>query len=598
MNEAASKEKEVQKEVNQFIASDKSVPSGYERPVIAQPATESVANPQAPIAIDTSGTAEVNAGVDQKIQVLGTSSETTSTSVDKLKGSTEGLSTSIDGLSRKMNAVPSPTTTTEMMTGGKVKKYANGGMVTGPGGIDNVPAMLTAGEYVIPKDVVSEFNKGGKATWQDRLKAGAQGVMNTAASAYGSHAASRSAQKPQEAGPPVFDEKQLQSLDLGFDVSLNANDKMVSSRLAESNAGLQEYEQHLLDLHEYNVGKKNQKFEKRMGTFNQIMGMVGGYVTSGLVSMGTTLASPLIAKGKEKLGGLFKSKEEKMLDQAKKDVTSKAVSDEVNSFIGDLYGDGKNKNQISQSRRAKKHTVQSGIDLTNANILAGHNRYSANKTGIDHANRRKLRGYNKGGSVVPAMLTAGESLIPSSVAKKIGYSNLEQLNTSGDVPIVRGQSGIDKVGPVGLNEGDFVIKKSSTDKLMKRNPNLFKMAVQNPDGFRKNVNNYYQGGVVSNNRLPSVSGQSQMTPQVPQVQAPQMAPLPEPSGQSGQQSSSASNVTNNISVNVSIDESGKETSTETGGAKGGSNEKDLSKKIKAAVLDVIRQEKRVGGELS
>ena len=555
------------------------------------------------------------------LQTADTNNQTLNTELAKMVTEVNSIKVEISKIPTALSTIkiPSPTTTTEMMTGGKVKKYANGGMVTGPGGVDNVPAMLTAGEYVIPKDVVSEFNKGGKATWQERLEAGAQGVMNTAASSYGSYAASRSAEKPQEAGPPVFDEKQLKSLDLGFDVSLNANDKMVSSRLAESNAGLQEYEQHFLDLHEYNVGKKNQKFEKNMGNFNQIMGMVGGYVTSGLVSMGTTLGSAAISKGKEKLGGLFKSKEEKMLDQAKKDVTSKAVSDEVNSFIGDLYGDGKNKNQISQNRRAKKHTVQSGIDLTNANTLAGHNRYSAkktginltnantlaghnrysaNKTGIDHANRKKLRGYNKGGSVVPAMLTAGESLIPSSVAKKIGYSNLEQLNTSGDIPVVRGQSGIDKVGPVGLNEGDFVVKKSSTDKLMKKNPNLFKMAVQNPDGFRKNVNNYYQGGVVSNNRLPSVSGQSQMVPQAPQVQAPQMAPLPEPSGQSGQQSSSASNVTNNISVNVSIDESGKETATETGGAKGGANEKDLSKKIKAAVLDVIRQEKRVGGELS
>jgi TP901 family phage tail tape measure protein len=596
LSQAESKEKVAQKEVNDFVTSDRAVPVGYERPIMAEPATVSVANPQESIA--TAGTPELS----QLVQSADANAQATNAHLGKLVGEVNSAKTEISKIPIALNGIknstPSPA---EMMAGGKVKKYAKGGLVNGPGGIDNVPAMLTAGEYVIPKDVVSKFNKGGKATWQDRLKSGAQGVMNTAASAYGSHAASRSAQKPQEAGPPVFDEKQLQSLDLGFDVSLNANDKMVSGRLAESNAGLQEYEQHLLNLHEYNVGKKNQKFEKRMGTFNQIMGMVGGYVTSGLVSMGTTLASPLIAKGKEKLGGLFKSKEEKMLDQAKKDVTSKAVSDEVNSFIGDLYGDGKSKNQISQNRRAKKHTVQSGINLTNANILAGHNRYSANKTGIDHANRRKLRGYNKGGSVVPAMLTAGESLIPSSVAKKIGYSNLEQLNTSGDIPIVRGQSGIDKVGPVGLNEGDFVVKKSSTDKLMKRNPNLFKMAVQNPDGFRKGINNYYQGGVVSNNRLPSASAQPQMAPQMPQVQAPQMAPLPESTGQSGQQPSSASSVTNNINVNVSIDESGKETSTETGGAggsKGGANEKDLSKKIKAAVLDVIRQEKRVGGELS
>jgi hypothetical protein len=127
---------------------------------------------------------------------------------------------------------------------------------------------------------------------------------------------------------------------------------------------------------------------------------------------------------------------------------------------------------------------------------------------------------------------------------------------------------------------------------------LFKMALQNPDGFRKNINKYYQGGTVSNSRLPTATTQPQMAPPAPQVQAPQMAPLPQGESGVGQAASGSSTVTNNINVNVSIDESGKETSTETGGDQGASNEKDLSKKIKAAVLDVIRQEKRVGGELS
>ena len=33
-------------------------------------------------------------------------------------------------------------------------------MVKGPGGIDNVPAMLTAGEYVISKGAVDKFGSG------------------------------------------------------------------------------------------------------------------------------------------------------------------------------------------------------------------------------------------------------------------------------------------------------------------------------------------------------------------------------------------------------------------------------------------------------
>ena len=39
----------------------------------------------------------------------------------------------------------------EFFTGGAVQRFAQGGSVNGPGGIDNVPAMLTAGEFVITR---------------------------------------------------------------------------------------------------------------------------------------------------------------------------------------------------------------------------------------------------------------------------------------------------------------------------------------------------------------------------------------------------------------------------------------------------------------
>ena len=577
LSEAKSTEKVVQKEVNDFVASDKAVPSGYERPAMGQPATISEANPQGPVS--TAGAPELS----KLMQDDNIKKQEFNTQVGKIASETKGIKTEIAKVPQAIKTGLSSINTkspAEMMTGGKVKKYAKGGLVSGPGGIDNVPAMLTAGEYVIPKDVVSKFKEGGKASWSDRLQAGAQGVANTAASTYGSYAASRSAEKAEEEGPPEFDMKKLKSMDLGFDVSMDANDKMVSNRLSQSHAGSQEYGQHLLDLHDYNVAKKNEKFEKRMGTFNQIMGMVGGFVTSGIMNAGTTLAKAGIGKVKD----AFKPKEEKMLDQFKADATDHAVGREVDDFIGDLYGDKK-------KAKSSKHTVTSTFNDKNKKT-------SVKKQGIDKNNLRALRGYNKGGSVVPAMLTAGESFIPSSVAKKIGYANLEKLNVSGEMPIIQGQAGIDKVGPVGLGEGDFIVKKSSTDKLMQKNPNTFKMAMQNPEGFKKSINNYYQGGVVSNNRLPSSSSQAPSAPQAPQVQPAQLAPLPEAPAGDGGQSSSTSNVTNNISVNVSIDESGKETSSESGETKGAASERDLSKKIKSAVLEVIRQEKRVGGEFS
>ena len=206
------------------------------------------------------------------------------------------------------------------------------------------------------------------------------------------------------------------------------------------------------------------------------------------------------------------------------------------------------------------------------------------------------------GGQVPAMLTRGESIIPGDVAKKIGYDNLNKMNNTGEFPIVKGRGGIDNVGPVSLNSGDFVLKQSATNKLNRTNPNLMRFAASNPEGFRRTAaRGYYNGGVVGSElTYPSTSMGS--GGQYGTRQAPELSPQTG-SGDTGSSSSSSGGaVTNNINVNVTIDKAGGEVSTESndtqGAASSYSKEKELSQKIKAAVLDVIRQEKRVGGELS
>ena len=199
------------------------------------------------------------------------------------------------------------------------------------------------------------------------------------------------------------------------------------------------------------------------------------------------------------------------------------------------------------------------------------------------------------------MLTKGEAVIPKNVASRIGYENLNQMNTTGNFPIVQGRGGIDNVGPVSLSSGDFVLRKSSTEKLSRSNPNMMRFASQNPEGFRRASRGYYNGGVVDQGlTYPSTSmgvGGSSGT-----RQAPELSPQPDSTDTGSGSSSSGGAVTNNINVNVTIDKSGGESSTDSSDAQGPESsyakEKELSSKIKAAVLDVIRQEKRVGGELS
>ena len=219
---------------------------------------------------------------------------------------------------------------------------------------------------------------------------------------------------------------------------------------------------------------------------------------------------------------------------------------------------------------------------------------------VEKFDKNSLLGRLSGGSI-PAMLTAGEGFVPAPVAKRIGYDNLNRMNTTGGLPIVQGKGGIDNVGPVGLTEGDFIIKKSSTDKLLRENPNMMRFALQNPEGFKRGEQGYYEGGVVGS---PSTIPAPSVPKQAPTSRLKSADPA-EMLNQSFNQKQEAavapqqkSEVTNNINVNVSIDQAGKETVSTENSNSSYEEEQQLSLKIKSAVLDVIRQEKRIGGELS
>lgn len=122
---------------------------------------------------------------------------------------------------------------------------------------------------------------------------------------------------------------------------------------------------------------------------------------------------------------------------------------------------------------------------------------------------------------------------------------------------VQGPAGIDKVGPVMLDRGEFVIKASSVNKVEKQYPGFFDQL---------NTMKFNQGGVVD----PSASSANVQNSEVTNNQ------------------SSSSNVTVNINVSA-----GGET-TVNGGA---GDQQAFASKIKEAVVNVISQEKRVGGML-
>jgi hypothetical protein len=204
----------------------------------------------------------------------------------------------------------------------------------------------------------------------------------------------------------------------------------------------------------------------------------------------------------------------------------------------------------------------------------------------------------QGGGSIPAMLTAGEGYIPAPIAKRIGYNNLSHMNNTGSMPIVKGTGGVDNVGPVGLNSGDFIMKKSSTNKLLRDNPNAMRFSLQGQSDGRKGAQGYYEGGVVGSElTVPARS----LGPQKSQ-QGNRLGLLDQKESEKSDSSTAGSTTnaetTNNININISIDKAGAEVESEEGGEDSYEKERNLSMKIKGAVLEVIREEKRIGGELS
>lgn len=481
---------------------------------------------------------------------------------------------SIQNISPARTTLPVDTNITPMSDaqekffGGKIQHFHEGGFVRGEPGRDKVPAMLTAGEYVIPKEAMQGFREGGRVT--AGLKGVAQGVtMSLVAEEIG-----KSINGEPEDKPPTFDMKKLNAVDIGSDVNISKGDPRMSARALAKDPVIKEYKDYLLKKASYDVQEKNEKFQERMGMLGTVVGAINSFAISQVTDLLKEPINNLVTKGQNFLGGQFGDHSDKFKDESLSKVT-KSLGE---NFKGGNYKDIK----TDKDGTYMHFTTQGGQNLRSLWDTAS-NKWSTAKA------------YQMGGQV-PAMLTAGEMYVPAEMAKRIGYDSLEKINKGG---IVDGPGGIDNVGPVGLNPGDFIIRKSSTDKLLKQNPNGLKDSLMGGGFTRRAVKGYYEGGIVGDNSAPSI--------QTPQPRRSNfdtsISTAPEQelsvSQEKSNSSSSNSSVVNNINVSVKIDSSGKETVQASSDGDGSyQQEKDLSMKIKSAVLEVIRQEKRVGGELS
>jgi len=516
-----------------------------------------------------------------------------------------------------------PTTGAHLASGGRIQRFAKGGFVQGPPGKDNIPALLTAGEFVVPK----EMAKGGEASAGDRVKSGALAsaqalTMTLVAQEIGDAINKKDADKP-----PTFNMNKLNTLDLGSDVNLKRGDRRLSAKFLARDPVMQDYKDYLLDLAAFNVQQKNAKQREKMQTLGTIYGAVTSFAVAQASSLLAKPINHLVTKGQNFLGSNF-GKHSAAYDSLKAEVpdanyadVKAAMKDGVAptydgvKYIPEPGPNGKvtwhkettkpassvwNKGDALRRQVAFLRGIPSPRERAtfpgSERAIGGRQSYY---TGLsDRDTGGDVIQWARGGAI-PAMLTAGEGYIPAPIAQRIGYNNLDQMNRTGSMPIIEGPGGIDNVGPVGLSEGDFIIKKSSTDKLLRENPNMMRFALQNPDGFKRGKTGYYEGGVVDAGlTMPASSLQPSSGPDGSSVSRMGLLESTETTNTASTSPSQSSETTNNININVSIDQSGAEATSETSEGTSYEQEKDLSLKIKGAVLDVIRQEKRIGGELS
>ena len=186
--------------------------------------------------------------------------------------------------------------------GGKIQKFNKGGFVDGPAGVDQVPAMLTKGEFVLPREKVKQMWVGGKLEDAGLL----EGPTNRMGELYTglSHAAVTyavtKAMSDKKAGePPTFNKKRLNSLNIGSDISMSRGDSRMSAKFRAKDPVLDEYSGHLIELAQYKTDKKNAKFQEKMGYLTSIHGALTSYGLAGV----TDMLKGAINKGMEKIGG-------------------------------------------------------------------------------------------------------------------------------------------------------------------------------------------------------------------------------------------------------------------------------------------------------
>ena len=331
-------------------------------------------------------------------------------------------------------------------------------------------------------------------------------------------------------------------------LNIDPTSRQMSARYRASDDYSKEYGRYLLEKYDYDVQKENQKQMERaqqIGAIASTVTMMAGMSIGKKITEGPApTVDDLDAKVEKDSKGFQKiTRGNHNMNQYQRQAQYERAVNSAYNTTNVTQSQSFQRNQNSSSSIAGGFSDSySYNDLTKQYYNQGGHVHSSVST------------FNNGGSVVSpySYFSRGGKVYGGNTTTS---NNVSYMSAGG---MVHGPGGIDKVGPVMLDRGEYVIKASSVNKVEKQYPGFFD---------RLNSVKMNEGGSVGEAAATTSNNTENIT---------------------NENSSNSSNVTVNINVS-----SGGETTAEGGGA----SQQEFASKIKDAVVGVIAQEKRVGGML-
>ena len=348
------------------------------------------------------------------------------------------------------------------------------------------------------------------------------------------------------------------------DLDLDPSSKLMSTRArVGGDSYSKQYGDYLLKKYQHDVDKQNEKVESRAQMWKGIVNSIG-------VALGTSA----VMKGIQGVKGLYEAR------GGPEGIQERWKKEGINN-LGDLrekkpdafsnYQDSINKNRASEGlpRMTANDIIAAEPKLACSNGIcdvSSEPTYNlAPDPRVEQLNNIKNlsnKASNESYAIPPdqriqgLQALRGREFFDYSLPSDNRISAMERLKNKPDRLSsggkVKGPSGIDKVGPVMLDRGEYVVKASSVNNIEKQYPGFFDQL----NSMKMN-----QGGMVGDK---------------PQASQPK----------------TDSTSSNDVTVNINVSSDG---SSSTSG--GGPSDQEMAKRIKDAVVGVISQEKRVGGML-